>query len=266
MNSDFSDSARLKVLQSLPGDLPTIRWLRLDIAPFEHFLTRQYISKITFARLLIPEVLPIHVSKVLYLDADLLILDDLTSLWNCELGNAALGAVTDSDAAANQRRLQLEAPAEYPGGAGGAIGGCTYFNAGVLLIDLARWREEQVSKRAMQFMREHPDTALADQDALNVACVGQWKMLDDRWNRQRHDPLGYLKMAPERRPSIMHFAGKWKPWNPASLSPDAQFYDDFRSRTQFARTRSETMFEGGYRTWKRVKRFVKQSGTRLHPY
>jgi lipopolysaccharide biosynthesis glycosyltransferase len=48
-------------------------------------------------------------------------------------------------------------------------------------------------------------------------------------------------MAPEQRPTIVHFAGKWKPWNPTTLSPDNGFYNDFRHRTRFARTPIETV-------------------------
>jgi len=263
ITSEFSEYNRLKLLRSLPRTLPRIHWLQMSVAPFEHLSTRQYISKITFARLLIPELLPIEVSRVLYLDADILIANDLTALWEYDLGNAILGAVTDSEASANHRRLQRGVSADYQGMVEPGAASPTYFNAGVLLINLKRWREEQVSQRALRFIAEYPDTALADQDALNVVCAGQWAVLGDRWNCQHHDPRGYLKTPTDRRPAIIHYAGKWKPWNPASLNPDAKFYDDFRSRTQFARTRAEIVFEGMYRTSKQVTRFAKQYGRKL---
>ena len=237
LTSAFSPAMRTKVESSLPPKSISIRWVEIDLHSFQTFSTRSYISKITFARLLLSSYLSDQVKKVLYLDGDLLVLGNLQEAWELDLGGAPVAAVMDTESIDHCSRLDslLELQnAQFSASNNRTLG--EYFNAGVLLIDMARWREEQVSEKALRFMADNPDTPLADQDALNVACAAKWKKLDARWNCQTHDPRGYSAVAPEQRPAIVHFAGKWKPWSATTLSPDSGFYNDFRKRTKFART------------------------------
>jgi lipopolysaccharide biosynthesis glycosyltransferase len=242
LTSYFSPEMQDKVVLSLPDQSVRVRWVPVELQRFQEFSTRTYISKITYARLLLSSLFPESEGKVLYLDADILVIGSLAPLWETDLDGAAVAAVVDTDSIDHSARLDSSRARQVgPAFTGTALTLGEYFNAGVLLIDLARWREEHVSEKALQFMAGNPETPLADQDALNFACAGRWKKLEARWNCQNHDPKGYAQMAPEQRPTIVHFAGKWKPWNPTTLSPDNRFYNDFRHRTMFARTAIETV-------------------------
>jgi lipopolysaccharide biosynthesis glycosyltransferase len=255
--SEFPDSLRKKVAASLPRSAISLDWRPIELASFQRFSTRPYISKMTYARLLLPELLPVSASRVLYLDADVLVLGDLEELWKADLEGAALGAVQDSDGVAHGTRLwqlttdaRLGSPHRIP----------PYFNAGVLLIDLTRWREERVSEKAIDYMDRNPDSLLSDQDALNYACLRLWKPFASLWNFQDHDLRTEIEVLAGGRPKIVHFAGRWKPWNPASLSPDAQLYDGFRSRTAFRRRLPERISEAIKTRYLEFRRRVRSCG------
>lgn len=241
---DFPDAVRMKVVESIPTGSASIHWITVDLQPFQEFSAGQFISKMIFARLLIPRLFPETVGRVLYLDADLLVLDDLEPLWEVDLEGAAVGAVVDAlDVPLNHGGPDLE---EMPRVR-------SYFNSGVLLIDLPRWREKKISERAIEYLTRYPRSLFPDQDALNVACDGLWKALDPRWNFQNHYETRVAGMEPAERPAILHFVTSVKPWKPSSLSVNASLYDAFRSRTCFARTNRDRLSDAIQTMWRLLK-------------
>jgi len=216
-----------RVQRSLPSGAVRIYWVTVDLGAYAEFATLPHISRATYARLLIPRVLPPSPKRVLYLDADLLVLDDLAPVWGAHLNGAVVGAVRDvMDDILKRGEPGWE---DVP-----RVG--TYFNAGVLLMDLEAWRRENISERAFEYLAEHPETRLADQDALNVTCDGRWHPLDGRWNFACFQS-GNLNLLPaDQRPGIAHFVTRRKPWDARYRSPNAGLFDGYRSRTQYART------------------------------
>lgn len=238
------DGTRTKVLNSLPSGSASTHWIPVDPDLYKEFETAPHVSKMTYVRFLIPRLFPSTVSRVLYLDTDLLVLDDLRPLWETDLEGAVVGAVIDRwDLQIKRREAGLEDVPLVQ----------NYFNAGVLLIDLPRWRDERISEKAMEYMVEHPHSPFMDQDALNVACDGLWKRLDPRWNF--HDPYGkkILEMAPGQRPGIIHFVGKEKPWCAGIPNVNARLYDAIRSRTCFARTPRDRVGDVFQHFWARIR-------------
>jgi len=256
LSHGFSESMKKKVLDSQPEGSCSIRWIPVDLTQFTGFSTLQHISSATYARLLIPSILPDDISRVLYLDADLLVLGDLTPILELDLESAVLGAVVDE-------RLDT-----YIKMGNTRLGGLPlprvrgYFNAGVLLIDLEGWRAKQVPESALEYLQKYPDTLYSDQDALNAACDGLWKPLDPRWNYYQIDLKKPLSdMSVDQRPGIIHFQGGLKPWDPRSLNLNAGFYDGFRNRTLFARTPAEKLKQVPAVIWSRFKALLKRSDT-----
>jgi lipopolysaccharide biosynthesis glycosyltransferase len=247
----FSKDTQKKVLASLPQRSASIRWVPVDLRPFREFATLPYISKITYARFLIPGMFPDSSSKVLYLDTDLIVCEDLRPLWETSLDGAVLGAVLDR--VDSQLKADKSNLADVPSVR-------DYFNAGVLLIDLGRWREKHVSENALEYLTRHPRSPYSDQDALNVACDGLWKKLDPRWNFHPYEEKEILGMGREDRPWIVHFVGKRKPWLASMMSLNAGFYDDFRSRTCFARTPGDKLRDTLQRNWLRLKNVLRRHG------
>jgi lipopolysaccharide biosynthesis glycosyltransferase len=224
----FQSQTRTRVMNSLPPGAVSIRWVPVDLTRFEACSTTSYISGITYARLLIPELLPRSITKVLYVDADILVFDDLIALQEIDLNGAAIGAVLDrldSRLKAGDTLWTKDLPCVRD-----------YFNAGVLLIDLERWRQDRISERAFEYLSQHPHSPLSDQDALNVVCDRAWKQLEPRWNFLNDFETDMSGVAVGDGPAILHFAGQLKPWQIGILDPNARLYDLIRSRTCFART------------------------------
>ncbi len=123
-----------------------------------------------YARLLLPAVLPDAVDKILYLDCDTVVADDLAALWNTPLPNAYLAGVQDTIDAVFHKAIGL-AP-EVP-----------YLNAGVQLINLKRWREENMEERFKAFIRKFQgQVPFHDQGLINGVCGADRVLLPVRYN------------------------------------------------------------------------------------
>jgi lipopolysaccharide biosynthesis glycosyltransferase len=154
---------------------------------------------------LFPELLP-ELDRILFLDADLLVLDDVTPLWSIDLeGKSHAAAVDPAVQLCSAPRgvsdwRELRIPADHP-----------YLNAGVLLIDLDAWRRRGLTERILAYLsrRDH-STDFAHQGALNAVAWDDWLRLPRRWNA-----FGSLVRGADSRngtPAIVHFSGRMKPW------------------------------------------------------
>ena len=205
------------------GDRLGLRLSLRQVMPAAAGPVSGWVSEAVYLRLTIGDALSDH-EKVLYLDADTLVLGDLRPLLLTPLQGAALGAVRDPQNPVIGEGIALPDWAEL-----GLPHGRDYFNSGVMLLDLPGCERQELFTKARRFLAEHPGkVVLWDQDALNVAAADQWQRLDRRWNTfgistlaaqpdYRHDdaepysPLAML-LADEATASILHFAGPAKPW------------------------------------------------------
>jgi len=253
LHDGLSEPLKKRVFDSLPEGSAKITWVPVEaevLADLPLGVPRSlrssgekpsYLAKMAYARLLIPRIFPETVSRVLYLDSDVLALEDLSSLFETDLRGAAAGAVPDirlhsayiaKGVDPKSGRIEFMSEIGYPEFSPDLPSVPVYFNSGVLLIDLKRWREEEISEKAFAYLRAHPGTPFHDQDALNAALDGRWIELEPRWNSQDH----YAKLRSEERNGILHFVTKAKPWLAEARSANAALYDSFRSRTRFPRT------------------------------
>lgn len=247
-SNGFAPATRARIVASLPAGAATLHWVSVDVGDYAGFAAWERSTRMNYARFLIPRFFPATTERVLYLDPDLIVLGDLQPLWAAELGDAVVGAVRDAIVEPLLRAGQL------PDGSVPRVR--DYFNAGVLLINLPRWREAGISERAMAYLARHPQSFFTDQDALNFACDGCWQELPAHWNFQRHREGPIAALPPAERPRIVHFVTNEKPWNAAKLSANAAFYDSFRGRTTFARTRRERVTDAVTTGWTRLKRWT----------
>ena len=163
-------------------------------------------------RYLLPDLLG-DIDTVLYLDSDTVAADDLGPLFTTSLDDCYVAAVDDLMGALlahTSRRLQVPADRRY-------------FNAGVLLLNLAAIREDGLVPQMLahgRFMAGHG--LLPNQDAINAVLGGRRKTLAPRWNLMS-EFLGLAQYSAEffgeaafeearRNPGIRHFEGGTKPW------------------------------------------------------
>jgi lipopolysaccharide biosynthesis glycosyltransferase len=150
-----------------------------------------------YARLFIPYFLPARIEKALYLDADMIVLANLGELWSTDITGKALAAVTDPriltfdnhwGGILNYSQLGLPAKSKY-------------FNTGVLLINTAMWRAQNITGRIIDMVNANIKYAnYPDQYGLNIVLAGQWMELDARWN--------HFATMPHDMPYIIHFVDR----------------------------------------------------------
>ncbi|MBD2860884.1 glycosyltransferase family 8 protein [Paenibacillus oceani] len=163
-----------------------------------------------YYRVFIPSLLPESVHKAIYLDSDLIVLKDIVKLWGISLDQHYIAAVEDSVGSNRGRVLRI--PADH------------YFNSGVLVLDLNKWRTYQVTNRVMGYVKRYPRRIqIADQDGLNAVLHDRWKRLNPEWNcfASLYSPL--------RPPAIIHYITTNKPWN--SHPPGKHEYDKYSLAT-----------------------------------
>ena len=245
---DFAQNIQARVVGSLPAGSASIHWVTMDLAPFQEFSGYKGFSKIFYSRLLIPRMFPAAIARVLYLDTDILVLDDLEPLCQMDLEGALLGAALDglSTKVGIGDRASEGLPQVQD-----------YFNSGVLLMDLNQWRTEGIAEKALEYLSTNGKSRFPDQNALNVVCEGRWKQMDRRWNYQDHYQTRVSSLPPDQRPAIVHFVTDGKPWKANALSVNARLYDSFRTRTRFAKSNSERVVDMLVRSWSGIKRAVR---------
>jgi lipopolysaccharide biosynthesis glycosyltransferase len=107
-----------------------------------------------------------------------------------------------------------------------------------MLIDLARWRRDDLTARVLDFARTHAgQLAFPDQDALNCVLDGGFLPLEPRWNLTR--PMAERGCAD---PRIAHFTGT-KPWSVACRHPARDLFLRHRAATPWRNARLMTRFE-----------------------
>jgi lipopolysaccharide biosynthesis glycosyltransferase len=112
-----------------------------------------------------------------------------------------------------------------------------YFNSGVLLINVDRWKNENITDKLFCYLEQLPSSAklhFPDQDLLNAVLQGRWRQLSRKWNFFETDEAGAPSVDKyDREAVIVHFASGKKPWFKGSTHPARQLYLDHRQNTPF---------------------------------
>jgi len=206
-----------------------LEWVRPDLSPLNGVKTTQAFSQAAYLRLLMPELMPDQVDRVIYLDSDLVVEKDLGELWEAEMGDLPALAVQEYvfpyvscldwvGETYEMRGLPPNTP---------------YCNTGVMVMNLKRWRAEEIARGALEYMRKSQQSVrYADQDGLNAVLAGAWGLLDPKWNVMLAGINSYgqffgmskveMQHAQEEllhEPFILHFTGPLKPWRFVSRGP-----------------------------------------------
>lgn len=200
------------------------------------FHVRSFWSVQTYFRLVLPEILTSY-EKVLYLDSDMVVCDDISIIYQEDISDYLIGACVDVDTAglyngydSTKKKymdevLKLENPYEY-------------FQAGTILFNLKKFREEIKTTEVLQLATSRK-WQLLDQDVLNVVCKEKVKYIDIRWNimvdmyyKRRRD---IISLSPKwmqeeyengrANVAIIHYAGPEKPWNNKAMDYGEVFWE-----------------------------------------
>lgn len=215
---------------------PYFRLTFLDVSVYvagHDLKAKAHISSETYYRFLIPELFQDY-DKVLYLDCDIIVCEDVARIYDRQMQDNLIGAVRDADfigqyngANPDTRNycdstLKLNRPLDY-------------FQAGVLLFNVPLFRKK-VSVKKLLRMADNTDYKFSDQDILNIICEGRVCFFPIRWNLltdSRHRMDRVISEAPKRimdeymearqSPAVIHYAGADKPWK----NPGEDFASEF---------------------------------------
>lgn len=200
---------------------------------FQALRTTNAWSRVIYARLFLPDCISESHPRIVYLDADTLILGDMSYLFNLPLqDNLIAGVVYPVSSRLTEMNRAL-----------GRDDDAVYFNSGVLVINAARWRSEKMSARSFELLRSR-DFDFPDQDVLNLLADGRVIPLDWRWNAQ--------KAADYAEAVIVHFTHA-KPNSVECRHPQREAFLAMRAGTAW---RNAPLRTRRGRRWKRIGRSI----------
>ena len=164
-----------------------------------YFKNVYHFSVVTYYRLFIPSLFPQY-EKIVYLDCDLVVLGDISELYNTNLGENIVGAVADQ---------YVRCTDEFKTYVEKAIGvdPNSYFNAGVLVINLKEFRKNQIQQKFVELVTKYNfDLLDPDQAYLNYLCRDKIHILPNGWNKVP------TSLPCEGDKNIVHYALYKKPW------------------------------------------------------
>lgn len=193
-----------------------------------------HMNPLIYARLLIPTLLPSDCNRAIYIDSDVVVEGDISDLWDIPLASKSVAAVRDrigtvgsSGGLANYEELGIN-PAS------------PYFNSGLLLLDVARWRNLDISSKVFSYLRTHAaHLQMGDQDGLNAVLHDDWIELPSRWNQQII-PLALRRgresvALPHREEGgVLHYISGEKPWLPNCRYDEKKFFFKYLDKTSWS--------------------------------
>lgn len=210
------DDKLVDSLKNFVGERAELKIFKLSKDDFTELpIHMSYITLGTYLRFFIEKLVPKDVNKILYLDIDLIVVNNIQTFYNQNIDAFSVAACLDVECHDISRYNRLEYQMED-----------LYFNAGVMLINLDWWRKKHVSKKSIEYLLNSSERCpFHDQDALNHALHGTVKFASNIYNampfffsaKSENLLIDYKLLKKIRRelqtPAIIHYAGKVKPWH-----------------------------------------------------
>ena len=195
-----------------------------------------------YARLFVSRDLPETLERVLYLDCDIIINDSLYDLWNLDLMGKTIATLKDAFSKQYRKNIELQ-PNDI------------MFNSGVMLIDMKKWKEKNIEKKLLSFIKRHKGVIQqGDQGALNAVLSRDTYCFHPRFNSVTifydftyEEMLAYrkpvdfyskkeVKQAVEH-PVIIHYTTSFtsaRPWIEGSRHPYKGKWLYYKARSPWA--------------------------------
>lgn len=200
VSDGIKPATKQKLLSSFDNEQLRFHFIEMeDVIPKEVKLPLDHSSYPLniYLRLFIPYFIPQQVKKVIYLDVDMIVMENITRLWEIDLGENIIAAVQD------ERILTVDN--EWGGiknyDALGLQPDTKYFNTGLLVFNTELWRKEKIDEKVLNCIAENKKFAnYPDQYGLNVILANRWKELDAKWN--------YFAVNDLKYPYIIHYVSR----------------------------------------------------------
>lgn len=203
-------------------------YCKINISILKKAPLSNHITIASYFRILLPFILPTDIKKVLFIDSDIIVNTNLQRLWNIDIKKVALAAVPEPIIGDKLARLNIHKSYNY-------------FNAGVLLINLEKWRYHNISEKIINYINNSFHTLkYHDQDALNANLYDDCLYISSKWNVTHNfyrTTKNELKLSKKQindikeNPYIIHFTGSSKPWHFKNKHPFKYLYFFYLKKT-----------------------------------
>lgn len=193
-------SSQKKIHSSVDAAMFAITWIKMEDtipAGVKLPLDRTSYPVTIYLRLFIQYIVPKETQKALFLDVDMIVLEDVSKLYNQDLASNVIGAVQDPrlltfdnswGGIMNYKELGFAPDTKY-------------FNTGLLLINTQKWAEQNLAQKVIDCINDNIKFAnYPDQYGFNVVLANQWLELDTRWN--------YFASGDLEQPYLVHFISR----------------------------------------------------------
>lgn len=187
-----------------------------------------------------------EVKRVLYLDVDMIVLSEISILYNTDLKSFPIGAVLDPKikrfdnswgGIKNYKELGLD-------------GNTAYFNTGLLLIDVDRWKENNTTQKVIDCIEKNKSYLnYPDQYGLNVVFANEWFQIDRSWNT-------FATKAPDVLPDLIHFTERKPIYRSYAYSP--KYQEIFFSYLKLTRWNTFKLISENHRYLKKIDNVIKK--------
>lgn len=191
---------------------------------------RDYYSFETYYRFFIPDMFPQY-NKVIYLDCDIIVKEDISKMYNININHYMLGVVPDQ----TFRELGQDF-IDYTHHVLD-INVKKVFNAGVLLINSQMFRATNILGQFTKLLSKYKFRVTQDEDYLNVLCKDKVKYIDKGWNK-----MPFNDKFPEKKVKLIHYNLHLKPWHYPNIrfeeyfwntAKQTEFYEDIKLQLQY---------------------------------
>ena len=226
LDSGFSDFAKAKITEVKNC---VIEFHKVDIEIFKNYKKADYYPVSMLFTMILPDI--IDTDRLIYLDSDMIVNTSLNELWNIDFEGNYIAGVEDANGKKYAKRFGLKK-------------GSRFFNTGTMLLNCAKWREDDISKRAVEISMANTGTRFGyDQTVLNQLFEDKVKFVDLKWNLQ-YCPINVWATYEDREeykraienPRIVHYVGDYKPWKQGlgCFNPRQENYLKYHKMTSYA--------------------------------
>lgn len=213
----------------------SVNFIKIDLNKFSFLPEIGHLSRATWYRILIPEIFE-NLDKILYLDSDTIVDAEIAELYNINISEKIIAAAKDAQTIESFENKD--------------------FNAGVLLINIKNWKENNITNKAIDFISKNKDDfenkkyPNLDQDVLNK--VIEKNLVQEIPIRYNFVTANLSSITKPKLISIFHFAGNLKPWGNSNFIPLKQYFFKYSDLTPW----KDSMRKNNKGLSKKIKRFV----------
>ena len=192
---------------------------RMDKINKDKIHLRDYYTKAIYYRIFIPSLFPQY-DKILYVDCDVVLLDDIANLYNHDVKDNIFVAIHE------ETMTQMDVFGKYSEEFLG-VEREKYFNSGILLINCKEYQRQNIEERFIELMNMYKFEVAPDQDYLNFLCKGKIGYADIGWNK-----TPFLNEFEDKNLKLIHYKLNFKPWHYDGIRYEKYFWN-YASKTPF---------------------------------